>query len=139
MIGLEAGGLGIKTGKHAARFAGGRIGILHGTKSFVLQDRYGQIRETHSIAAGLDYPSVGPEHSYLRSVKRIKYTFATDKEALAAFHILSETEGIIPALESAHAVAFGIQLARKLSQAKIVIINLSGRGDKDLETLPIDL
>lgn len=135
MIGVEAGGLGIKTGKHAARFAGGRVGILHGTKSFVLQDAFGQIQETHSISAGLDYPSVGPEHSYLRDTRRISYTYATDKEALAAFQMLSETEGIIPALESAHAIAHALKFAKKLSRNKVIIVNLSGRGDKDLEIL----
>lgn len=135
MIGVEAGGLGIKTGKHAARFAGGRIGILHGTKSFVLQDAFGQIQATHSISAGLDYPSVGPEHSYLRDTRRISYTYATNKEALAAFQMLSETEGIIPALESAHAIAHAFKLAKKLPRRKVIIVNLSGRGDKDLETL----
>jgi len=132
MVGVEAGGKGIKTGKHAARFSGGSIGILHGTKSFVLQDRYGQINETHSVAAGLDYPSVGPEHSYLKSIKRVDYTYVTDKEAMKAFNILSELEGIIPAMESAHAIAYGIKLAKKLSKDKVIVINLSGRGDKDL-------
>ena len=132
MIGVEAGGLGIKSGKHAARFAGGRVGILHGTKSFVLQDKDGQITETHSISAGLDYPSIGPEHSHLKELGRIQYSSVTDNEALAAFRLLSETEGIIPALESAHAVAYGLLLAKKLPKGKIMIINLSGRGDKDL-------
>lgn len=135
MIGVEAGGRGIASGKHAARFAGGKIGILHGTKSFVLQDKFGQIRETHSIAAGLDYPSVGPEHSFLRGIKRVRYASVTDTQALEAFLLLSETEGIIPALESAHAVAYGYQLAKKLPRNKIIVINLSGRGDKDLETV----
>lgn len=139
MIGVEAGGLGVKSGKHAARFAGGRVGILHGTKSFVLQDKVGQIQETHSISAGLDYPSIGPEHSYLRDLKRIQYTYATDKEALSAFKLLSETEGIIPALESSHAVAYAFKLARKLSRNKIIIVNLSGRGDKDLEVVSKEL
>lgn len=133
MIGVEAGGLGIKSGKHAARFKGGSLGILHGTKSFVLQNEYGQILETHSVSAGLDYPSVGPEHSYLHYQKRVKYTYATDKEALAAFRILSHTEGIIPALESAHAVAEAMKVAKWLSRDKIIIVNLSGRGDKDLD------
>ena len=139
MIGVEAGGLGIRTGKHAARFAGGKIGILHGTKSFVLQDSFGQIQQTHSISAGLDYPSIGPEHSYLRELGRIDYTYATDKEALKAFHLLSEQEGIIPALESAHAIAHALKLAKNLSREKIVIVNLSGRGDKDLETFSGEL
>jgi len=135
MIGVEAGGLGIKSGKHAARFMGGEIGILHGTKSFVLENDDGQIMETHSVSAGLDYPSVGPEHSFLREKNRIKYVAVTDKEALAAFHLLSETEGIIPALESAHAVAHAVKLAKKLSKGKTIVVNLSGRGDKDLPAL----
>ena len=132
MIGVEAGGYGIRSGKHAARFAGGREGILHGTKSFVLQNADGQITETHSISAGLDYPSIGPEHVFLRELGRIKYVSATDEEALSAFRYLSETEGIIPALESAHAVAYALKLAKKLPNKKLIIINLSGRGDKDL-------
>ena len=139
MIGVEAGGLGIKSGKHAARFAGGRTGILHGTKSFVLQDRFGQIQETHSVSAGLDYPSIGPEHSYLCELKRVQYTFVTDKEALRAFYLLSESEGIIPALESSHAIAQAVKLARKLSNKKSIIVNLSGRGDKDLEIISKEL
>jgi len=132
MIGVEAGGLGIKSGKHAVRFSGGREGILHGTKSFVLQDTDGQITETHSISAGLDYPSIGPEHSYLHQLKRVRYVSVTDKEALSAFQLLSKKEGIIPALESAHAVAYALKFAKKLLKNKIIIINLSGRGDKDL-------
>ncbi|MBI4086704.1 tryptophan synthase subunit beta [Candidatus Kaiserbacteria bacterium] len=135
MIGVEAGGLGIASGKHAARFAGGRVGILHGTKSFVLQDKFGQIKETHSVSAGLDYPSVGPEHSFLREIGRAEYVSVTDKQALEAFSLLCETEGIIPALESSHAVAYGYALAKRLPKNKIVVINLSGRGDKDLETV----
>lgn len=135
MIGVEAGGLGIESGRHAARFFGGRIGILHGTRSFVLQNRDGQILPTHSISAGLDYPSVGPEHSFLRAVGRIKYGYITDSQALAAFHELSQTEGIIPALESAHALAYLFKLTKKISKNRIIIINLSGRGDKDLELM----
>jgi len=136
LIGVEAGGLGIKGGKHAARFADkkiGRKGVLHGTLTYVLQDKAGQIFNTHSISAGLDYSAVGPEHSMLRDLKRAKYTFATDKEALNGFKILSEKEGIIPALESAHAVAYALKYARKCKKNDIVLINLSGRGDKDLE------
>jgi tryptophan synthase beta chain len=133
MIGVEAGGRGIKTKQHAARFATGRIGILHGTKSLVLQDKYGQIAATHSISAGLDYPSVGPEHSHLNVLKRVKYVFATDKQALKAFALLSKIEGIIPALESAHAIAYMLT-HQKLFKNKTIIVNLSGRGDKDLET-----
>lgn len=139
MIGVEAGGLGIKSGKHAARFAGGRLGILHGAKSYVLQDQFGQISNTHSISAGLDYPSVGPEHSYLKGLKRIQYTYATDKEALEAFKVLSKEEGIIPALESAHAIAETLKLAPKMKKNRIIIVNLSGRGDKDLDNVKFQI
>ena len=135
LIGVEAGGLGIKSGKHAARFADkklGKLGILHGTMTYVLQDKYGQIYNTHSVSAGLDYSAVGPEHSYYRELKRTRYTYATDKEALEAFELLSKEEGIIPALESAHAVAYAIKHAKKLKKNDIMIINLSGRGDKDI-------
>lgn len=135
MYGVEAGGLGIKSGKHAARFSGGRIGILHGTKSYVLQDVQGQIRETHSISAGLDYPSVGPEHSDLYKKGRVNYVSVNDQQALEACKILSECEGIIPALESSHAVAYMLKLAKRLKKDDISIINLSGRGDKDLDTM----
>jgi tryptophan synthase beta chain len=138
MLGVEAGGSGIEGGKHAARFADprkGRVGVLHGTKSFVIEDQDGQILETHSISAGLDYPSVGPEHSYLRDLNRIVYTYATDAEALAAFGLLCRLEGIIPALESAHAVAEAIKRAAQMEQEQVVIVNLSGRGDKDLATV----
>ncbi len=138
LIGVEAGGEGIRSGRHAARFADpelGRIGVLHGTKSYVLQTADGQIMETHSISAGLDYPSVGPEHAWLRDQERAGYTYATDEEALAAFHTLSETEGIIPALESAHAVAEAIKRAPDMRPDQIILVNLSGRGDKDLDTV----
>ncbi len=138
MIGVEAGGRGIETGKHAARFADprrGRLGVLHGTRTYVLQDADGQILPTHSISAGLDYPAVGPEHSYLRDQTRVKYTYATDAEALDAFHTLCRMEGIIPALESAHAVAEAIKRAPKLGPDQVIIVNLSGRGDKDLDTV----
>ncbi len=137
LLGVEAGGKGISTGHHAARFADlklGRIGVLHGTKSYVLQSVDGQILETHSISAGLDYPSVGPEHALLRDQERAGYTYATDEEALAAFKLLSETEGIIPALESAHAVAEALKRAPKMNPDEIIVVNLSGRGDKDLDT-----
>jgi tryptophan synthase beta chain len=133
MIGVEAGGLGIKTGKHAARFVDGKLGVFQGTFSYVLQDKNGQIKLTHSVSAGLDYASVGPEHSFLRDKKRINYTHVTDKEALKGFKILSEKEGIIPALESAHALGYLLKLAPKLKKGSIVIINLSGRGDKDVQ------
>jgi len=132
IVGVEAGGFGIKSNKHAARFEGGRPGILHGTFSYVLQDKYGQITETHSISAGLDYPSIGPEHADLYKTKRVEYTHITDEDALKAFMLLAETEGIIPALESAHAVAYAMKLAKKLPKSKIIMVNLSGRGDKDL-------
>ena len=137
-IGVEAGGEGIESGKHAARFADlsiSRLGVLHGTKSFVMQTPDGQIMETHSISAGLDYPSVGPEHALLRDQERAFYTYATDAEALAAFQVLSQTEGIIPALESAHAVAEAIKRAPKMQPDQIILVNLSGRGDKDLDTV----
>jgi tryptophan synthase beta chain len=132
IVGVEAGGFGIKSNKHAARFEGGRPGILHGTFSYVLQDKYGQITETHSISAGLDYPSIGPEHADLYKTKRVEYTHITDEDALKAFMLLAETEGIIPALESSHAVAYAMKLAKKLPKNKIIMVNLSGRGDKDL-------
>ena len=141
LTGVEAGGLGINSGKHAARFAdkeNGRIGIIHGTKTFVLQDKYGQIMNTHSISAGLDYSAVGPEHVSLREKGRTEYTYATDKECIEAVKLLSETEGIIPALESAHAVAYVIKNADKLI-GKLSIINLSGRGDKDMGTIVKEL
>lgn len=137
-IGVEAGGEGITSGKHAARFADlntARIGVLHGTKSFVMQTADGQIIETHSISAGLDYPSVGPEHALFRDQERAFYTYATDEEALQAFQVLSETEGIIPALESAHAVAEAIKRAPTMRPDQILVVNLSGRGDKDLDTV----
>jgi tryptophan synthase beta chain len=135
MIGVEAGGLGITSGKHAARFAEARPGVLHGTYTYVLQDVDGQIRETHSISAGLDYPAVGPEHAYLFDTERVGYTYATDDEALDAFHQLARLEGIIPALESAHAVAETMKRAREMKRDQIILVNLSGRGDKDLETV----
>jgi tryptophan synthase beta chain len=133
MIGVEGGGRGIKPGQHAARFQkGGSLGVLQGTRTFVLQDDNGQIMLTHSVSAGLDYAAVGPEHSYLRDLKRIEYTYATDDEALEAFQYCSRTEGIIPALESAHAVAYVMKHAKKIGKKAIVIINMSGRGDKDV-------
>jgi tryptophan synthase beta chain len=138
MVGVEAGGEGVASGKHAARFADpqrGRLGVLHGTRTYVLQDADGQIMETHSVSAGLDYPAVGPEHARLRDLERVGYTVATDDEALAAFDTLSRLEGIIPALESAHAVAEVIKRAPTMSKDSIIIVNLSGRGDKDLDTV----
>jgi tryptophan synthase beta chain len=138
LIGVEAGGYGTNTDKHAARFANpdiSRPGILHGTRSFVMQNSDGQIMETHSISAGLDYPSIGPEHAYLRSLERAFYTSASDEETLEAFQLLSTLEGIIPALESAHAVAEAIKRAPTMSSESVLLINLSGRGDKDLDTV----
>jgi tryptophan synthase beta chain len=132
MIGVEAGGEGIRPGRHAARFQGGRLGILQGTKTFLLADDDGQIELTHSVSAGLDYAAVGPEHSYLRDAGRIEYEYATDDKALAAFRTLAETEGIIPALETAHAIAHLIKIAPSISSDKLVIVNCSGRGDKDV-------
>ncbi len=138
LIGVEAGGLGMNTDKHASRFNDpsiSRPGILHGTRSFVMQNEDGQIMETHSISAGLDYPSVGPEHAYLRSLERAYYTHATDEETLVALKMLSEMEGIIPALESSHAVAEVLKRAPQMSKDEIILVNLSGRGDKDLDTI----
>lgn len=134
MIGVEAAGFGLKTGKHAASICAGRVGVLHGSKTYLLQNKDGQIIHTHSVSAGLDYPGVGPEHSYLHDTGRVEYTAVTDKEALNAFKTLSLSEGIIPALESSHAVAYAMKLASKLGKDRIIIVNLSGRGDKDLNT-----
>jgi len=133
MIGVEAGGLGVASGRHAARFAERTVGILHGTRSYILQDGDGQIRVTHSVSAGLDYSGVGPEHSYYHDLGRIEYTSVTDAEALEGFRVLCETEGIIPALEPAHAVAHLAKIAPKIGRRSCVILNLSGRGDKDVE------
>ena len=134
MVGVEAGGEGTEEGKkHAARFSGGRLGVLQGTKTFLLADEDGQIQLTHSISAGLDYAAVGPEHSHLREIGRADYAYATDDEALAAFHELARTEGIIPALESAHAIAHAIRVAPKMDPDQIILVNLSGRGDKDVQ------
>src|SRR5215831_3406581 len=133
MIGVEAGGRGIRPGDHAARFQGGRLGVLQGTKTFLLADDDGQIQATHSVSAGLDYAAVGPEHSYLRDIGRATYHYATDDEVIAAFMQLSRSEGILPALESAHAVAYLMKHSREMDKNEIVIINLSGRGDKDVQ------
>jgi len=132
LVGVEAGGAGIAAGKHAARFQGGSIGVLQGTRSYLLQDEHGQIQLTHSVSAGLDYAAVGPEHAWLRDLKRVEYTYATDDQALMAFTDLARLEGIIPALESAHAVAEVTRRAPTLAKDRIIIINLSGRGDKDV-------
>jgi tryptophan synthase beta chain len=135
LVGVEAGGLGLETGKHSASINAGQVGVLHGMKSFFLQDEEGQILTTHSISAGLDYPGVGPEHAYLFESGRAEYVYATDQEALEGFKLLSRLEGIIPALEPAHAVLKVVEIAGKLSKEDIVIFNLSGRGDKDMETV----
>jgi tryptophan synthase beta chain len=133
MIGVEAGGRGIETGEHAARFAGGSLGVFQGCKSYLLQDDDGNVLGTHSVSAGLDYASIGPEHSFLKDAGRVQYSYATDDEALAAFELLSRTDGIIPALESAHALAEVVKLAPVLSRDTIIVVNLSGRGDKDVQ------
>ncbi len=135
LVGVEAGGLGLEKGKHSASINAGRVGVLHGMKSFFLQDEEGQILTTHSISAGLDYPGVGPEHAYLFEIGRAEYVYATDQEALEGFKLLSRLEGIIPALEPAHAVLKVVEIASKLSRDDVVIFNLSGRGDKDMETV----
>jgi tryptophan synthase beta chain len=133
MVGVEAGGEGIIRERHAARFQGGKLGVLQGSKTWLLADEDGQIELTHSVSAGLDYAAVGPEHAYLQSIGRVEYTYATDDEALAAFKHLAHTEGILPALESAHAMAYVSRVAPNLPKDSILIANLSGRGDKDVE------
>ena len=133
LVGIEAGGNGIRPGCHAARFQGGKVGILQGTKTWLLADQDGQIERTHSISAGLDYPAVGPEHSLLRETGRVEYGYATDAEALDAFRIFSRCEGILPALESAHAIAYVLKIGPTLPRDRIILVNLSGRGDKDVE------
>jgi tryptophan synthase beta chain len=133
MIGVEAGGEGLSSGKHAARFSGGKPGVLQGTMTYLLQDENGQINLTHSVSAGLDYAAVGPEHAFYHDAQRIQYTSATDEEALAAFDLLAREEGIVPALESAHAIAETVKVAPRLKKSQIVVVNLSGRGDKDVQ------
>ena len=135
MLGVEAGGLGLGSGKHSATIQRGAVGVLHGSKSYVLQDHKGQITETHSVAAGLDYPGVGPELSYLRDCGRVQFDAATDQDAIDSIQFLAEVEGIIPALESAHAIAVVRRLAPRLSKRQIIVVNLSGRGDKDMLTV----
>ena len=132
MIGVEAGGRGIETGFHAASISAGQVGVLHGNKTYLLQDALGQVRDAHSISAGLDYPGVGPEHSYFHKTGRAKYVAVTDDEALEAFLLLTTCEGIMPAMESAHAIAYVMKLAPSLDRDKIIVVNLSGRGDKDI-------
>ena len=139
LIGVEAGGRGRKIGDHAARFEGGEVGVVEGFKSYFLQDEDGQLAPTHSISAGLDYAGVGPELAYLHDKGRVGFTSATDKEVLKAVQTLAKTEGIVPALESAHAIAYAIKLAPTLSKSKVLVINLSGRGDKDLFILAREL
>jgi tryptophan synthase beta chain len=135
LIGVEAGGVGAALGEHAARFDGGRLGVLHGTRTFVLQDADGQIAPTHSVSAGLDYPAVGPEHALLRDLGRVQYTRVSDAEAIAAFHLLAEIEGILPALETAHALAQVAKMAPRLPRRHRILVGLSGRGDKDVESV----
>ncbi|HOP23647.1 MAG TPA: tryptophan synthase subunit beta [Gammaproteobacteria bacterium] len=135
LYGVEAAGKGLETGEHAASINAGDIGVLHGNRTYVMSDEDGQIIETHSISAGLDYPGVGPEHAFLNATKRAQYVLIDDKEALNAFHYLTEIEGILPALESSHAVAYGMKLAQKMEKDKHIIVNLSGRGDKDVHTI----
>ena len=135
LIGVEAGGLGLASGKHAATLCAGKPGVLHGNRTYLMQDENGQIIETHSISAGLDYPGVGPEHAWLKDSGRAEYVAITDDEALSAFHTLTRMEGIMPALESAHAVAYAMKLAPTLSSDKVLLVNLSGRGDKDMNTV----
>jgi tryptophan synthase beta chain len=135
MYGVEGGGLGLDSGKHAAPLCAGKSGVLHGNRTYLMEDKNGQIIETHSVSAGLDYPGVGPEHAWLKDIGRVNYVAATDDEALKAFHTLTEVEGIIPALESSHAVAYGMKLAATMKPGQRIIINLSGRGDKDINTI----
>jgi tryptophan synthase beta chain len=135
LIGVEAAGEGLSTGRHAASLCAGRPGVLHGNRTYLLQDANGQITETHSISAGLDYPGVGPEHAWLKDSKRAEYVAVDDEEALKAFHELCRSEGIIPALESAHAVAHAMKIAPGMPKDAILLVNLSGRGDKDMHTV----
>ncbi|RMF13262.1 MAG: tryptophan synthase subunit beta, partial [Gammaproteobacteria bacterium] len=135
MYGVEAGGLGLSTGQHAAPLSAGRPGVLHGNRTYLMEDENGQIQGTHSISAGLDYPGVGPEHAWLKDTGRANYVDATDEEALEAFHLLTRIEGIMPALESSHAVAYALKLAREMSPDQVILVNLSGRGDKDIHTV----
>jgi tryptophan synthase beta chain len=135
LVGVEAAGHGVGSGKHAATLSAGRPGVLHGARSYLLQDAHGQVIEAHSISAGLDYPGVGPEHSYLKDTGRARYVTATDDDAMGAFQLLCHTEGIIPALESAHAVYGAVQLARSRPKDDVILVNLSGRGDKDMGTV----
>lgn len=139
LVGVEAGGTGTAPGEHAATLNYGLPGVLHGSYSYLLQDEDGQVLPVHSVAAGLDYPGVGPEHSLLRDTGRVRYTTASDREALAAFELLCRTEGIMPALESAHALAEAVRLAPTMGRDRILLVNLSGRGDKDVHTVAAHL
>jgi len=134
-VGVEAAGLGVETGKHAATMTTGKVGVLHGSMSYLLQDEDGQVTEAHSISAGLDYPGVGPEHSWLRDSGRAEYVSVTDSEALEGFELMCRSEGIIPALEAAHAIHYLSKLAPTLSKDQIILMGLSGRGDKDMDTV----
>ena len=135
LVGVEAAGHGIETGQHAASLSAGQVGVLHGNRTYVIQDKDGQVRETHSVSAGLDYPGVGPEHAWLKDSGRASYVGITDDEALEAFHKCCRIEGIIPALETAHALAEAARLAPTLSKDQVILVNLSGRGDKDINTV----
>ena len=135
IFGIEGAGLGIETGKHAAAMQNNTVGIMHGMKTFIMQDESGKIKDAYSISAGLDYPGIGPEHAYLASIGRVKYESITDKEAVETFKLVTRLEGIIPALESSHAIAYGLKIAGKYEKEDIIIVNLSGRGDKDIETI----
>lgn len=135
LYGVEAGGLGIETGEHAAPLCAGRPGVLHGNRTYLMEDENGQISSTHSVSAGLDYPGVGPEHSWLKDIGRANYVSVTDEEALDAFRMLTLVEGIMPALETSHAVAYAVKLAATMGKDQVVVINISGRGDKDIHTI----
>jgi tryptophan synthase beta subunit len=139
LIGVEAGGLGMESGKHAATLVGGSPGVLHGARSYVLQDDSGQIIETHSVSAGLDYPGVGPEHSFYKDTGRAEYVAVDDRAALEGFELLCRTEGIIPALEPSHAIAYTAQLASRVPDGTVLLVGLSGRGDKDMGTVATEL
>ena len=135
IYGVEGAGLGISTGKHASAISNNKIGVLHGMKTYIMQDDNGNIKDAYSISAGLDYPGIGPEHAYLNKIGRVKYDSITDKDAISAFKLLTRLEGIIPALESSHAIAYAIKIAKKYNKSDSIIVNLSGRGDKDLNTI----
>ena len=135
LVGAEAAGSGVASGRHAATLVAGRMGVLHGAKSYLLQDKDGQVLETHSISAGLDYPGVGPEHSWLKDSGRAEYVAVDDRQALEGFQLLCRTEGIMPALESAHAIYYAAELAKKMDKDKIIAVSLSGRGDKDMDII----